>query len=219
MRNTGSALALVDTKNSRVKLLILHWSVFYYFCLAQHRDSDLAAALTINISMISIADVTYLHIDCTLVIAAILKDWLIFFLQKKVDISKLVSSPHQSKLEIIQPCKAPHSSVGLKSLLKVNTSIGNRTQSRKTLQSILQANKSIQGSSQNNFNKSYPLNGLQKKESGEGSSQNAQIPLESRNIQGGIFSVCVESSKGSPNIKIVQPGVQEVSLVYTLKTC
>ncbi|XP_076071551.1 uncharacterized protein LOC143042931 [Mytilus galloprovincialis] len=129
--------------------------------------------------------------------------------EKKVDISKLVSSPHQSKLEIIQPCKAPHSSVGLKSLLKVNTSIGNRTQSRKTLQSILQANKSIQGSSQNNFNKSYPLNGLQKKESGEGSSQNAQIPLESRNIQGGIFSVCVESSKGSPNIKITQSGVQE----------
>ncbi|CAC5355541.1 NR6AN [Mytilus coruscus] len=121
--------------------------------------------------------------------------------EKKMEINK----PYQSKLEFIQPCKALNSSVGLKSLLKVNTSIGNRTQSRKTLQSILQANKSTQGPSQNNSNNTNPLNGLQKNRS----SQNVQIPLDSRNIQEGIFSVCVESSKGSPNIQIIQPGVEE----------
>ncbi|XP_052077309.1 uncharacterized protein LOC127715311 isoform X2 [Mytilus californianus] len=129
--------------------------------------------------------------------------------EKKLEILKHVSSPYQSKLEIIKPCKVMNTSVELKSLLKDNTSIGNRTQSRKTLLSILPANKSTQGSSQNNSKKTYPLNGLQKKRSEEGSSQSVQIPFESRNIQGGIFSVCVESSKGSPNIQIIQSGVEE----------
>ncbi|CAG2202055.1 unnamed protein product [Mytilus edulis] len=80
--------------------------------------------------------------------------------EKKMEILKHVSLPNQSKLEIIQPCKVINPSVGLKSLLKDNTSIGNRTQNRKTLQSILPANKSTQGSFQKNSTKSYPLNGL-----------------------------------------------------------
>ncbi|OPL21370.1 swi 5 snf-related matrix-associated actin-dependent regulator of chromatin subfamily a member, partial [Mytilus galloprovincialis] len=134
---------------------------------------------------------------------------------KKMEILKHVSLPNQSKLEIIQPCKVINPSVGLKSLLKDNTSIGNRTQSRKTLQSILPANKSTQGSFQKNSTKSYPWNGLLTKGSGEGSSQNVQITSDCRNSPERIFSVCVESLKGSANIKIIQQaGVEKVS-VYT----
>ncbi|CAC5426154.1 SMARCA5 [Mytilus coruscus] len=129
--------------------------------------------------------------------------------EKKMEINRQVSSPCQSKLEIIQPCKIINTSVGLKSLLKDNTSIANRTQSRKTLQSILQANKSTQGSSQNNSNMTYSLNDLQKKGSEQGSSQNVQITSDSRNSPERAFSVCVESSKGSPYIKIIQSGVEE----------
>ncbi|VDH94780.1 Hypothetical predicted protein [Mytilus galloprovincialis] len=121
--------------------------------------------------------------------------------------NKPVFSPYQSKLEIIQPCKVLTPSLRLKSLLKDNTSMSNR--SRKTLQSVLQANKSTQGPSPNNSNKTYPINGSQKKGSSEGSSQNVKITSDSRNIQDGIFSVCVESSKGNPNIKIIQTGVKE----------
>ncbi|CAG2202050.1 ISWI [Mytilus edulis] len=127
---------------------------------------------------------------------------------KKMEINNPVSSPFQSKLEFIQPCKAVNSSVGLKSLLKVNTSIGNRIQSRKTLQSILSPNKSTQGSSQNN---------LQKKGSEERSSQNVHITSDSRNIQGEIFSVCVESLKDSPNIKIIQSGGEEEKYLSFVK--
>lgn len=138
--------------------------------------------------------------------------WNLFFLQKKIEILKHVSLPNQSKLEIVQPCKVIIPSVGLKSLLKDNTSIGNRTQSRKTLQSILPANKSTQGSFQKNSTKSYSLNGLLTKGSGEGSSQNVQITSDCRNSPERIFSVCVESLKGSPNIKIIQQaGVKKVS--------
>lgn len=134
-----------------------------------------------------------------------------------MEINNHVSSTYQSKFKFTQPCKALISSVGLKSLLKDNNSISNRTQSRNTLQSILPANKSTQGASQNNSNKTCPLNGLQKKGSGEGSSHNVQITSDSRNIEGGIFSVCVESSKSSPKIKIIQSRIEEVSLIYTVK--
>ncbi|XP_076071439.1 uncharacterized protein LOC143042846 isoform X2 [Mytilus galloprovincialis] len=144
--------------------------------------------------------------------------------EKKMEILKHVSLPNQSKLEIIQPCKVINPSVGLKSLLKDNTSIGNRTQSRKTLQSILPANKSTQGSFQKNFTKSYSLNGLLTKGSGEGSSQNVQITSDCRNSPERIFSVCVESLKGSPNIKIIQQAgvekkVEQNKVNFDLQSC
>ncbi|XP_063413132.1 uncharacterized protein LOC134695698 isoform X2 [Mytilus trossulus] len=144
--------------------------------------------------------------------------------EKKIEILKHISLPNQSKLEIIQPCKVINPSVGLKSLLKNNTSIGNRTQSRKTLQSILPANKSTQGSFQKNSTKSFPFNGLLTKGSGEGSSQNVQITSDCRNSPERIFSVCVESLKGSPNIKIIQQaGVEKIlgqkKVDFELQSC
>ncbi|XP_071127601.1 uncharacterized protein [Mytilus edulis] len=144
--------------------------------------------------------------------------------EKKIEILNHVSLPNQSKLEIIQPCKVINPSVGLKCLLKDNTSIGNRTQSRKTLQSILPANKSTQGSFQKNSTKSYPWNGLLTKGSGEESSQNVQITSDCRNSPERIFSVCVESLKGSPNIKIIQQAgvekkVEHNKVNFDLQSC